>query len=435
MTKRLAISMLLTVWAILIASGITAYVTTRAVLLANLDESLLVQAGKMANRFVISTDLGIESSTKDPNQLPDPELISAGFTTADGQRMRTVSANAYRHDKTGEVERVTVTVSEPTANLDRLLRRLQLALIVSGGIGGLLAAFIARVVAKITLRPLHETAEVFGEIDEKHLSRRIDPVHLAPELHPVAEKLNDMLARLETSFANRKKFIADASHELRTPVAALVTTLEVSLRRLRDADSYRETMQTCLSDARLLRKLVDALMEQARSEIAALNEEAEETNVAALLHDCAAILKATAEEKRVSVSQQIDEPIVLTIQPGRPKQAVMALLENAIDHNSAGGTVELVGGIETGRLRILVRDTGPGIAPEHLPRLFEPFYRASRSRDVSGHMGLGLYLVRSHVEAMGGKCSVRSELGIGSEFEISLPVPAGLKQLPQPAVI
>jgi signal transduction histidine kinase len=276
---------------------------------------------------------------------------------------------------------------------------------------------------------------VFGEIDEKNLSRRIDPSQLAPELHPVAEKLNDMLARLETSFANRKQFIADASHELRTPVAALVTTLEVSLRRLRDAESYRETMQTCLTDARLLRKLVDALMEQARSEIAALNEEAEQTNVSALLHDCAAILQATADEKGVKLSQQIDAPIRMTLQPGRLKQAVMGLVENAIDHNRAGGTVELIARTENARLCVVVRDSGPGIAAEHLPRVFEPFYRASRSRDVSGHLGLGLYLVRSHVEAMGGKCSVRSEVGVGSEFEISLPMSIPRKVVAEPASV
>jgi signal transduction histidine kinase len=441
MTKRLAISMLLTVWAILIAAGVTAYVTTRAVLVANLDDSLVARAGTLqgVDRYVVTNDIGqtLESSTKEtPDATIKPMLLSAKFANlGDGQRVRTVLVSTYRRDADGVLEPVKVAISESTASLDRLLNRLQLALVISGCVGGILAALIARGVARMALSPLHETAKVFGEIDERNLSRRIDPARLAPELHPVAEKLNDMLARLETSFANRKQFIADASHELRTPVAALVTTLEVSLRRLRDADTYRQTMQTCLTDARLLRKLVEALMDQARSEIAAFNEEPEPTNVAALLHNCAAMLQAAASEKGLTLSQTIDEPMQLTVQPGRLKQAVMGLLENAIDHNRSGGTMELYGGIEKGRLRIVVKDTGPGIAPEHLSRVFEPFYRVSRSRDVSGHLGLGLHLVRSHVESMGGKCLVRSEVGIGSAFEIVLPVEAAMKTIGQPAAV
>ena len=441
MTKRLAISTLLTVWAILIAAGVTAYVTTRAVLIANLDDSLVARAGTLqgVDRYVVTNDIGqtLESSTKEtPDATLKPALLSAKFANlGDGQRVRTVLVSTYRRDADGVLEPVKVTISEPTASLDRLLNRLKLALVISGCVGGILAALIARGVAKMALSPLHETANVFGEIDERNLSRRIDPARLAPELHPVAEKLNDMLARLETSFANRKQFIADASHELRTPVAALVTTLEVSLRRLRDAESYRQTMQTCLTDARLLKKLVEALMDQARSEIAAFNEEPEPTNVAALLHNCAAILQAAASEKGLTLSQTIDEPMLLTVQPRRLKQAVMGLLENAIDHNRSGGTVELHGGIETGNLRIIVKDTGPGIAAEHLSRVFEPFYRASRSRDSSGHLGLGLHLVRSHVESMGGKCSVRSDFGVGSAFEIALPVGAAMKTIGQPASV
>ena len=81
----------------------------------------------------------------------------------------------------------------------------------------------------------------------------------------------------------------------------------------------------------------------------------------------------------------------------------------------------MIAGVEQGRLQILVKDTGPGIAPEHLPRIFEPFYRVSRSRDASGHMGLGLFLVKTHVEAMGGNCSVESEFGLGATFKVLLP--------------
>ncbi len=198
----------------------------------------------------------------------------------------------------------------------------------------------------------------------------------------VAQKLNEMLARLEQSFANRKRFLADASHELRTPVAALVTTLEVSLRRMRDADSYRQTLDTCLGDARQLRRLVDALMEQARSEIGLFHEEATQTNITELLNQCADLMQATAAERGIQIERKIDDGLVLKVQPSRLRQAVLGLLENAIDHGGAGGSgvvggnrIELLAAAKKKSLQITIRDFGTGIAAEHLPHLFEPFYR------------------------------------------------------------
>jgi signal transduction histidine kinase len=418
--------MLLTVWAILIAAGVTAYLTTRSVLLANLDQALLTRATPLnqSTGYVVHSGSQIVDSTVKTraSEVAKLVLLEAKFVTADdGTRVRSARIQVSRHNDEGNVLTEEIIERESAEPFDRLLNRLAIALLVVGCAGGVVAAFVARAVARIALRPLHSTAQTIGSIDERNLSRRIDSTKLAPELLPVAEKLNEMLARLEASFDNRKQFLADASHELRTPVAAMVTTLEVSLRRLRDAEAYRETMETCLADARLLRKLVEALMLQARSEIGAFQEDSVPTDVAARLGECVAILQAMAEQKNVSLRLSLDEPVTLVLPPGRLKQVVMGLLENAIDHNRPGGSVELIAGVEYGRLQILIKDTGPGIAPEHLPRIFEPFYRASRSRDASGHLGLGLYLVKSHVAAMDGNCTVESEVGKGTTFRVLLP--------------
>ena len=432
--------MLLTVWAILIAGGLTAYFTTRSVVLASIDKQLVARATVLggADRYIVKNDRGLTLETRifgASPQTPTATLVRAAFVRLDdGQRVRSALVRTEWKKDDGTSEPVTVTISESAEVFDRLMNRLALALLVTGCIGGLVAAFVARAVARIALRPLLGTAETIGSIDERNLSRRIDSSKLAPELLPVADRLNEMLARLETSFANRKQFLADASHELRTPVAAMVTTLEVALRRLRDAESYRATMQTCLADARLMRALIDALMQQARAEIGSFSEPPVETNVSALLHECVDILRATADEKQIRLSTSIGEPIALIISPGRLRQAVMGLLENAIDHNTPGGEVSLSASAARGQLLITIRDTGPGIAPEHLPRIFEPFYRASssRSRDENGHLGLGLFLVKSHIDALGGTCSVESTLGSGSQFQIALPIPVMAKMLQSP---
>lgn len=426
MTTRLVISMLLTVWAILIAAGVTAYLTTRSVLLANLDAALVARATPLNQSagFVVKNGNQIVDSTvkSGASDLPSPRIERAVFVTADdGARVRSATVRVFGRDEHGTVQSQEVIQRESAEPFDRLLDRLAGSLIAAGCAGGLIAAIVTRAVARIALRPLHQTADTIGTIDERNLSRRIDASRLAPELVPVAEKLNAMLARLDVSFENRKRFLADASHELRTPVAALVTTLEVSLRRIRDADSYRQTMQTCLADARLLRTLVEALMQQARSEIGQFKEEAIDTDVEKLLLECVEILHALADEKGVALAVTAQGPMRAKVAPGRLRQAVLGLLENAIDHNRRGGEVTLSAAIVSSELEISVRDTGPGISPQHLSRIFEPFYRASASREAGGHLGLGLHLVKSHIDAMNGKCLVSSEPGKGSTFRIIVP--------------
>ena len=162
--------------------------------------------------------------------------------------------------------RVTVVYSASVDHIDALLKNLLLSLSGFGLVAVGATGMVASSVAKVALRPMRDAATAIGEIDEKSLDRRIEVKKLPSELAPVGQKLNDMLARLETAFAQRKQFLADASHELRTPVAAIVTTLEVALRRGRDIEGYVGVLHSCLSDARLLHQLVVALLDQVRSE-------------------------------------------------------------------------------------------------------------------------------------------------------------------------
>jgi signal transduction histidine kinase len=172
-------------------------------------------------------------------------------------------------------------------------------------------------------------------------------------------------------------------------------------------------------------------MSQARGEVRAFAEEAVITDIGGLLDECTQILQAVADQKGIALARSTDSSegsIMVSIPPLRLRQALMGLLENAIDHNRPSGSVDVSAVVEEATVKILVRDTGPGIAPEHMARIFEPFYRANRSRDASGHLGLGLYLVKSHVEAIGGKCTVQSEVGSGSTFQIMIPLPKKLEK-------
>jgi signal transduction histidine kinase len=211
-----------------------------------------------------------------------------------------------------------------------------------------------------------------------------------------------------------------------------VTTIEVALRRRRTADELERTLESCLADARQLKRLVHVLMEHARGEATAAHAEAAEpVDAAQLLEECAEVARTLAEAKDVRLERSFPAPLPVVTQPQRLRSVVMNLLSNAVSYNRPGGLIELRARLEAGTLEVMVRDTGRGIAAQHLPHLFEPFYRGDGARltaPVAGpeepHMGLGLFLVDSHLKALGGRCSVQSEVGVGTTFIVSVPAGA-----------
>jgi signal transduction histidine kinase len=271
MTRRIAMAILLTVWATLVAGGAAVYLTARSVLLADLDASLVARAmslpqvvddaghrvtpvdtARQGDRYLVRSDKGRTIARPTTAGAPGPQLLRAAFVTLpDGQRVRSVTLKAMAQPvEGGDTLPVSITYSGPTEQFDTLLRRLAWALVATGAAGGVLAAAIARAVAVRALAPLRATAEVVGSIDDRNLDRRVNQDDLPAELMPVAVRLNDMLARLEDSQRHRQQFLADASHELRTPVAALLASIEVALRRDRDSQSYRQTLESCLGWSR-----------------------------------------------------------------------------------------------------------------------------------------------------------------------------------------
>jgi len=463
MTRRIALAILVTVWTILIVGCTTAYVAMRWVLIEQLDRSIqarvaslteLVRPGLVAtessddesapspavrnpavppvgtrpdaDRYVIKNATGRTISPATGGLgVSDVTPLAASFAAlGDGGRVRTVTFAAVAPIGAGGLPApVKVTYQTPATDLDRQLDRLAWMFTLFGLGAGLVTALVAVRVSRAALKPLHATAAAIGAIDPKNLHRRIEAGALPPELIPMASRLNEMLARIEGAYAQRHQFLADASHELRTPVAALVTTAEVSLRHPRAAESYRATLETCLADARLLRRLVERLMEQCRADELSHDEPPQELDLAPLLNQCADQAAALARERDIELARDLPAEIRLVTQPGRLRSVVMNLLANAVEYNRPGGRVELTAKPSGTRLYLQFRDTGPGIAAEHLPHLFEPFYRADRARSAeAGHMGLGLSLVQSHLAALGGVVRVESMPGVGTTFVVELPL-------------
>lgn len=449
MTRRVAIAILTTVWALLILGGVVAYWTVRGALLEDLDDSIMARVatlpelGRTAprdlrpaeyarDRYIIEDERGqtVARVGRQDHSAEAPMVVSRSFATlADGRRVRSLSMKA-KVAATGEKpgRMVTIVYSAPADAFDSALNRLLAALAIFGMLSGAAAAGVAVFVARKALSPLRSTVSTLGTIDENSLNRRIDSDSLPVELRPVVERLNQLLARLNEAFAVRRRFLADASHELRTPVAALMTTIEVALSRPRGEDRLRQTLHSCLTDATQLSQLVERLLEQVRSENFEGDGPVQTITLDSFLATCANQVAPLAQDRGVSLVTSCQSGVQMDTQPHRLRSIVVNLLGNAVEHNKRGGKVELISEVkksDTGQdVMIQVRDDGPGIAAEHLPHLFEPFYRVSKSRNDAGHLGLGLFLVQTHVKALGGGCKLESCVGAGTTVRVELPLKA-----------
>ncbi|HEX8916787.1 MAG TPA: HAMP domain-containing sensor histidine kinase, partial [Humisphaera sp.] len=364
-----------------------------------------------------------------------PTLLSAAFgSTEDGRPARTVTFRAVARTtpEDGNPVPVVVAYTAPVEPFRRTLDRLFWTLVACGAAAGLLAAGVAWRISRAALSPLHEVARVVGSVSEQRLDRRIDVDKLPPELRLTARRLNRMLARLQDSFARRRRFLADASHELRTPVAAILTRLEVTLGRDRSAEAYKAAVQSAAADATRLRALVERLMEQVRGEQFADAEPVlEPVDLHALATEVAATVAPLAASRAVTVRVDGPTPWTMESDPGRVRTILANLVSNAVEYNRPGGTVTVSvvpAADDDGGAEVVVRDTGIGIPPDQLGRVFDPFFRGDAARTgntvdpaAAGHLGLGLFLVRTHVAALGGGCRVQSVPGEGTEFRVRLP--------------
>jgi signal transduction histidine kinase len=234
-----------------------------------------------------------------------------------------------------------------------------------------------------------------------------------PELRSLARSFNSMVSRLQEQEHRRRSFLADVSHELRTPLTIMRGTIEGIQDGLYTPDESR--MNALLDEIKLLDSLVDDLRILSLAESGALTLRREPTDLVGLLSEAANAFSSSALSIQTSFTS---EALILDVDPLRMRQVIDNLLSNAVRHIPPGGTIWLRGGLVEDRLEIEVEDSGPGIASEDLPHIFERFYKSGDSRG----MGLGLSIAKTLVEAHGGRIEASSPPGKGALMRVSLPV-------------
>jgi signal transduction histidine kinase len=304
------------------------------------------------------------------------------------------------------------------------LRHLGLLLASAGFCVWLLGLLGGWWLAGRAIQPVAAISRAASRIAEGNLAERIDLSGNHSELDQLARVLNQTFERLHASFERQRRFTADASHELRTPVSILIAETQRILKRDRAPGEYREAIQTCGQTADRMRRLIDALLILSRQEAAAEQTVREPCDLAEILRETLAQLHPLAEQRRMRVAADL-QPTPLRADPAALAILASNLVRNAIQHQlprTPDPEVRVSCALHGDHALLVVADDGPGIAPEDLPHIFERFYRADKARTGdSGHTGLGLAIAGVIAANHHGSISVRSELGRGAIFTVRLP--------------
>lgn len=268
---------------------------------------------------------------------------------------------------------------------------------------------------------LEETARTIsaGDLGRRRLFAPSDDAELAA----LAASFNHLLDRLESAHTAQQRFTADASHELRTPLTVLRGEIEVALRKPRSSDEYRDVLISNKEEIERLSRLTENMLALAHVDVGDAITQRELVNVSEVCSTVTAKLQSLATEKQITLHHEDSTTEPLSVNGDRIalERIMQNLVENAVRYSPAGESVTARVSKHEHHIQIEVIDTGGGIAPEHLPHLFERFYRVDKARSrAHGGSGLGLSIVKALVEAHGGSVSVASEVGRGSTFTVRL---------------
>ena len=282
-------------------------------------------------------------------------------------------------------------------------------------------------IARHGIRPVEEIAATARRISSTNLRERIIAEGYPFELASLANTFNKMLDRLQESFERISRFSADIAHDLRTPVNNIRGEAEVALARARTIDEYRDVLESSLEEAVRLSDLIGNLLFLARAESPLTHLHLEPVDIAELLRGMCEYYEASAADGGISLTTAAGaESLIAELDRTLMQRAIGNLVANAVAHTPSGGSVVLAAHSEASAVYVEVTDTGVGIPPEALPRVFDRFFRVDFSRSqASGGTGLGLAIVQSIMQLHGGNVEIASQMGQGTRVTLRIPAPAG----------
>lgn len=378
-----------------------------------------VRAGERAAYWVRVLDSGNHLLAETPGMsavLPASVFVGGEKPTDFHSGGRLFSVMTSDHQTAGDYFKVQVA-QDRTAD-EQFMKQFAMLLVAVLALGVAAAAIIAWSVTKRGLRPLGEMTRALKRVGPKQLHERVSAVGWPREIQPLAVAFDDMLARLEDSFVRLSQFSADIAHELRTPIGNIRGEAEVALTRPRSAEEYREVIESTIAECQHLGHIVDNLLFLARTEAAEGHLQRTSFEGRPAIEKIAAFYEPLADEQKLALRCAgeanffADEMLF--------SRALSNLVENAAHHTPAGGTIEISIADRGANSEVSVKDTGVGIAADHLPRIFDRFYRVDSARSSEG-VGLGLALVKSIMDLHGGSAQIESQVDRGTIVRLSFP--------------
>ncbi len=312
----------------------------------------------------------------------------------------------------------TLQIAQDRSTDARFRKQFRALLALVLGLGAIASTLIAITVTRRGLRPLSQMRLALERVQPAHLNERIDPKRWPAELRPLVASFDDMLGRLEDSFTRLSQFSADLAHELRTPIGNMLGEAQVALTRERRPEQYRAVIESAAAECERLSGIIDNLLFLARAESAEQQVNRSVFNGRTALEKIAAFYEVAAEDAQITIKCEGEAEVFAD--PLLFNRAIGNLVENALRFTPKDGEIRISLRRSGNGSEISIRDSGSGIAPEHLPRVFDRFYRGDASRSSAG-TGLGLALVKSIVNLHGGSVAIESTVGRGTTVILTFP--------------
>jgi heavy metal sensor kinase len=334
---------------------------------------------------------------------PDVRLYAAPFNVDSGTRVAII------------VGRLPNDILDVLAIFRMVILNSSLLVLVLAGVGGLF-------LADRTLKPVEHIADIARGIGESDLSRRID-VQTDDELGRLASTLNGMIARLEEAFNKQRQFVADASHELRTPLAIIQAESSLALGKRRTPSEFKRSLELVSQEVAYMSDIVGKLLLLARSDAGVEPVDFQEVDLRDLFVEISQDVEALAQEKGLRFTLGSMDSLTIKGDKLKLRQLFLIIVDNAIRHTPGGGSISGSLVRKDGSAVASIGDTGIGIPAEHLPFIFDRFYRVDKARSrAEGGMGLGLSIAMTIAKSHGGEIEVESQVGVGTTFRIILPL-------------
>jgi heavy metal sensor kinase len=404
--------------------------------MADLDQLMAERFGiRPLGRFIQILDesgrIGDKSTNLRDVQIPisvqTMKAASKGITTFETIQvmgkfpLRVVTMPIMENDKMAGI----VQVGSSLEGVEEALHQLLLILLIAVPGALLVASAGGLFLANKALRPVDAITQIARRIGSGDLSQRIRIKRVNDELGRLASTFNEMIAKLEKSFRQVKRFTADASHELKTPLTILRGEVEVGLKKKRGLKEYQGILASNLEEINRMSHIVEDLLTLSRADMGELTMEREEIELSALAREVWQDLQLLAKKKRIQLKFMDNGVTRVEGDPLFLRQLILNLTENGLKYTPPGGevTMRVKGDREQGMVRLLVTDTGEGIPQKDLKRIFDRFYRVDRARSrETGGTGLGLSICQWIAQAHDGRIAVESTVGKGSTFTVTLPM-------------